>query len=70
MALQGARSPGAIFSAVDHRATMLAAANGVIRIMMKALMLCGDPRAQEKGGNWQKKIDRRADHRRRGDNER
>jgi hypothetical protein len=61
MALRGARSLGAIFSAVDHRAIMLAAASGVIRIMMKALMLCGDP---GKGRQLAKKIVRRADHRR------
>jgi hypothetical protein len=24
--------------------------------MMKALVLCGDPRVHEKGGNWQKRL--------------
>jgi hypothetical protein len=27
--------------------------------MMKALVLCGDPRVHEKGGNWQKDRPRR-----------
>jgi hypothetical protein len=42
---------GAIFSAIDHRAIMLATASGAVKIMMKALVLTlrGDPRAQEQG---------------------
>jgi hypothetical protein len=67
MSRQGPRSLGAIFSAVDHRAIMLAVASDAVRIMVKALVLwlCAAIRMPRKRGqHLPKMIDRGADHRR------
>jgi hypothetical protein len=67
MSGRGPRSLGAIFSAVDHRAIMLAAASDAVRIMVQVLVLwlCAAIRMPSKRGqHLAKMIDRRADHRR------